>query len=240
MRDAYEILGALVRADEAADEPQIFVLYYSGEGPRIVGHPGWPEEERPPSSVEVDELEERGWVRISQAKGKGRQFAVTLAGRDAARRQAAQRFSGAARSVTLDWSTVNQVLEHFFRAYVDAGAPEHGIESEAVLSLECDPESARAALRELVRGNYLEELAEIEQMDIPLAVRPTTLTLQLFAGWPGSSSEAALDEFVVALDQAIASTSDEDKQSKLLRVRDGLLGAARDVALAYFEKKVGG
>lgn len=240
MRDPREILSALVAADEAAGEPQMIVLHYTAQGPVILGHPGWPKDREPPSSVEVDHLEERDWVRVSSAEGKGRNFAVTVAGQDAARAHARQRSAAAASAVALDWSAVNPVLEHFYDAYVEAGAPEHGVESEAVLRRTDDPGSGRAALRELVRAGYLEGLTEVEQVDIPLSVRPTPSTLQLLAGWPGSTPEAALDELVGALDQAIATTADEDKRSKLVRVRDGLLGGARDVALAYFEKKVGG
>ena len=239
MRDPREILDALVVADDAADEPQLFVLTYTAQGPVILGHPGWREEETPPSSVEVDDLEERGWVRLDSASGKGRNFAITVAGRDEARARMRRRAATAVSAVALDWSEVNPVLESFYEAYVEAGAPEYGLESEAVLRLTEDPAGARAALRELVRGGYLEELADNDGSDIPLVVRPTPLTLQLLAGWPGSSSEAALDELVAALDQAIASTSDETKRSNLVRVRDGVLGAARDVFLAYLEKRVG-
>jgi hypothetical protein len=240
MRDPREILCGLVAADEAAGEAQLFVLTYTAQGPVILGHPGWPGDERPPSSVEVDDLAERGWVRIDTVNGKGRSFAITGAGREVATARARQRSAAAVSAVALDWSAVNPVLEIFYEAYVEAGAPEHGIESETVLRRTADPAGARAALRELVRGGYLDELADAEGVDIPLVVRPTTLALQLLAGWPGSSPEAALDELVVALDQAIASSADEDRRSKLVRVRDGLLGAARDVALVYFEKKVAG
>jgi hypothetical protein len=40
------------------------------------------------------------------------------------------------------------------------------------------------------------------------------------------------------LDTAIEQTPDEERRSKLLTLRDGLVGAGRDIALAYFEKKV--
>jgi hypothetical protein len=62
----------------------------------------------------------------------------------------------------------------------------------------------------------------------------------------GSDEEEACDPYprravaLAALDDAIAATPDETERLKLVRVRDGLLGAAKDVALAYLEKKVGG
>jgi hypothetical protein len=240
MRDERDLLAALVAADRAAGEAELFVLTYTGNGPVIVGHAGWQEDAEPPSSVEVDRLAERGWVSIERAGGKGRAFAVTIHGRKSASAYARQRSAAGGAAVALDWSAVNPVLEAFYDAYTQAGAPEHGIESEPVLRTIEDPEGARAALRELVRGGYLEGLADVEQVDIPLAVRPTPATLQLLARWPGSNSEAALAELVSALDQAIETTPAGEKRSTLVRVRDGLLGAARDIALSYLEGKVGG
>jgi hypothetical protein len=240
MRDERDLLAALVAADQAADEAELFVLTYTGNGPVIIGHPGWPEDAAPPSSVEVDRLAERGWVSIERADGKGRAFAVTIHGREAASAYARQRSAAGGSAVVLDWSVVNPVLEAFYHAYTQAGAPEHGVESEPVLRTLDDPAAARASMRELVRGGYLEEVTGVDQSDIPGAVRPTPATLQLLARWPGSNSEAALAELVSALDQAIESTPAGEKRSTLVRVRDGLIGAARDIALSYLERKVGG
>jgi hypothetical protein len=240
LRDERDLLSALVAADEAAGEAELFVLTYTGNGPVIIGHRGWPEDAAPPSSVEVDRLAERGWVSIERADGKGRAFAVMIHGREAASAYSRQRSAARGSAVALDWSVVNPVLEAFYDAYTEAGAPEHGVESEPVLRMLDDPAAARASLRELVRGGYLEEITGVDQSDIPGAVRPTPATLQLLARWPGSNSEAALAELVSALDQAIESTPAGEKRTVLVRVRDGLIGAARDVALSYLERKVGG
>ncbi len=90
MRDLYDILGVLVQADEAAGEPDLFVLYYRAEGPTIIGHPGWPEDAQPPSNVEVDDLETQGSVRVASIDGNGRRFSVTGEGRRAWQVRAAQ------------------------------------------------------------------------------------------------------------------------------------------------------
>ena len=111
---------------------------------------------------------------------------------------------------------------------------------EAVLRETDNPESARAALRELVRGGYLEGLADVEQVDIPLVVRPTPLAVQQLGGWPGSTAEEVVDGLVTELSREITTTTDTETRSALVRVRDGLRGAARDVAVAWAEKKVGG
>ena len=240
MRDAYDILAALVAADEAAGEPAMFDIWYSAQGPVIIGRTGWRHDMRAPADVEIDELVERSWVRVSQAEDKGRHFAVTAAGRNAAAKRSAQLSAAKAPVVTLDWSVVSGVLKQVYEAYRAIGAPEHGVETAALINDADEPGSVRAALRELARAGYLEDLAEDDWQPAPRLVRPTPLALERVAGWPGSSAQAALDELVAALDHEIARTPDEEKRSKLSRVRDGLLGAARDVAIAYFEKKVAG
>ncbi len=239
MRDPRNILAEIVTADEAASDSQSFVLYYSASGPVIVGHPGWPENQAAPSHVEVDDLEERGWLRIETRDGTARSFALTVAGRSAAQAYQRQRDAAAVSAVALDWSAVNPVLEAFYDAYTQAGAPEYGVASGPVLAGLEDPAAGRPALRELVRGGYLEAIDEHDQSDVPSTVRPTTQTLQLMARWPASAAEAALGELVSALDEEINVTPDDEKRRKLVQVRDGLLGAARDIALRYLESKAG-
>lgn len=58
-------------------------------------------------------------------------------------------------------------------------------------------------------------------------------------GWPAGVAQESLNELVAAVDSEIDRTTDPEKQSKLRAVRDGLVGAARDIAIAYIEKKVG-
>jgi hypothetical protein len=239
-RDHSEILAELVAADEATDTSEAFVLTYTALGPVIVGHPGWPQEQNAPTTVEIDELEELGWVKITKVNGSGRVFTLTIDGRNTAKAHARQRAAADIDTVSLDWRVVTPVLDAVYAAYVAAGAPEHGVESAVVLLEIGSPKGGRAALRELVRGGYLEALTEVEQSDIPLAVRPTTSTLHLLAGWPRGTADAALGELVAALDDAIARTPMGDERSKLENVRDGLAGVARDTALAYFDKKVCG
>jgi hypothetical protein len=62
----------------------------------------------------------------------------------------------------------------------------------------------------------------------------------MFDRWPGAAAEDALNELVTVIDAEIDENSDENKRSKLASSRDLLLGAGRDVALAYFEKKIMG
>jgi hypothetical protein len=72
----------------------------------------------------------------------------------------------------------------------------------------------------------------VESAAGPRMVVPTTLTLQLEAGWPTGTAEYALNELVGAINAAIDRAGDARTRAKLERVRDGLVGVARDVVLA--------
>lgn len=233
------MLATIVAAEDASGEREPFRLWYGSGGPVILAPPKWPDDEPVPSSVEVDDLEERGWVRVYPSEGSGRGFASTVRGQEVAQAYARERAAAEASAVSLDWPSVNPVLERFLEAYESQGAPEHGVECQVVLNALDDPAGSRALVRELVRGGYLDAVNEIDQSDIPVTVRPSSVALRVMARWPETGPEAALDGLVEALNITIASTDDDAKRSKLTHIRDGLLGAGRDVALAYFEKKVG-
>jgi hypothetical protein len=233
----YEALGALVAADEAAGQPDVFVLTYTGAGPRFASHPGWPDEKPAPSHIQVDELEDHGWIRVTQRGGKGRQFAVTGDGRHAWQRHVASRTRGAAGRISLDWPASRQLLEQIHDKYLDEGAREMGVDTLPMISDDETGPATSAMIRELARGGYLD--VTFESADGPRMVRPTTQTLQMLEGWPAGAAQDALNELVAALDSEIAQTQDTEKRSKLVAVRDGLVGAARDIAIAYLEKKIG-
>lgn len=233
-----EILGRLVEADRVAGRAETFVLVFSGAGHEIIGHPGWPAGTEAPSDIEVDELADTGWVRITDRDGKSRQFAVTAAGRNTWNAHLPRMAPVAGRRVTLHWSAARPVLQRIFDLYQDAGAPEKGVDALAVAETFDDTAAAEAHIRELVRAGFLD--VPFESAHGYRLVRPAPAALQLFAGWPSSAAEDALEGLVEALDSEIEHTTDPDQRSRLERVRSGLLGAARDVAIAYFEKKVMG
>jgi hypothetical protein len=234
--DDYEVLGALVAADEAAGEPDIFVLTYTGSGPRFASHPGWPDERPAPTHIRVDELADHGWVRITQSAGKGRHFAVTGEGRRAWERHvASQRQAGPGR-VSLGWPAARQLLEQIYDRYLSEGAREMGVDTLRLIIEEPTGAAATAMIRELARAGYLD--ITFESVHGPQMVRPTSLTLQMLEGWPSGPAQDAVSELVAALDTEIAHTDDAQKRSVLVQVRDGLVGAAWNVAPAYFEKKM--
>lgn len=239
MIDLIEILGRLVEADRVSGRQDTFVLIYAGGAWEIIGHPGWAEDAKAPSNVEVDELADQGWVRVEQIDGKGRHFAVSSAGRAAWDEHVELLRSEADTSrVTLDWSSARPVLRHIFDAYQDRGAPKRGVDVLEIAQELGERAPVEAYVRELARAGYLDVITGNAAK--PRRVRPSPTTLRMLAGWPSSAAEDALGGLIHALDSEIEHTSDPDQRSRLERVRSGLLGAARDVAIAYFEKKVVG
>jgi hypothetical protein len=232
-----EILGRLVEADRAAGRSDTFVLIYTGGLNReIIGHAGWPEGMDAPTDVEVDDLADEGWVRINGRDGKGRQFAVAAAGRKAWDEHLRRLDPTPGTPVTLDWSSSGPMLHRIFEAYEAAGAPERGVHVPPLVEASDDPASAAAAARELVRDDWL-EVVHGGQGDVPVLVRPSPKALRLEAGWPGSSADAAVNALVAALEREIAVTADPEKRSALVKVCDGLIGAARDFVVAYLAAK---
>jgi hypothetical protein len=237
MKDPIEILGAFVAADEAVNEPQTFTLFHSGSGWAIAGHGGWPPDGVVPSNIQVDELAERGWVRVHQRHGNGLEFSVTGEGRRVWEKRKALLAPRTGTSVDLSWPAARAVLHQLYKQYAAQSAPEAGVETMPIVGAANDAASTKAAIRELIRDGYLVVIADNDVNDVPWVVRPTPKTLQVEEGWPGGSPEAAITDLVEALEGQIRITKDADEKSALTRVREGLLGAARDFVVAYLAGK---
>lgn len=231
------VLGRLVAADDARSEPDSFTLTYAGGEPVFAGR-RWPADTPVPSHVQIDELADSGWVRIGSYQGdKGRIFTVTNLGRQVWREHVAQRDRPPGPRVELDWPAARELLKDIYEAYLNQGAPEKGVDLLQTLT---DPEAGRRAdalVRELVRSDYLD--VTFRSADGPRAVRPARKAIEMFGGWPASSAQESLNELVAAIDTEINRTPDPDRKSKLQAVRDGLTGAAQQIAIAYIEKKIG-
>jgi hypothetical protein len=233
----YDLLGTLVAADEAAGRAQTFVITWTGPNePAFVGVSGLADDAPVPTDVQVDNMTEFGWVRVTHAAGKARHFALRAEGQRAWRNRVAE-IGHVPVPVSLDWTIARPLLRQIFEAYSDVGAPEMGVNMLPQLEDSGQGPETRALLFELARAGYLE--VTWESADGPRMVRPAIPALQMFAGWPVSAAQDVLDELTEALDTEIDRTSDSDKRSKLIAVRDGLLGAARDIAIAWAEKKIG-
>jgi hypothetical protein len=117
------------------------------------------------------------------------------------------------------WASSRDLLRTIYDLYLERGAPRRGIDALALILEHPDSNSAWAQLDELVRGGYIDRA-----MDGPgrvRLVRPSTRTLEMFAGWPATTAEDTLARLVEALTAEINGTPDEDKRTKLVRVRMG-------------------
>jgi hypothetical protein len=240
MLDDIEVLGLLVTADEVAGDPQTYVLTYTGaEGRVFVGVVGWPDDVEVPSEHQVDDLGHHGWVRISQERGRTRTFAVTSGGRRAWATHVAQQPQPGRSSqpIRLDWASARQLLETLHETFLENGGDGLGVDT---LPLTQDADGGRqtaALLNALIRDDYLD--VTMETAAGPRVVRPSAKAVRLLEGWPAGPAEAALTELVRELDDEIDRTSDEGKRSKLVALRDGLVGVGRDIAVAFIEKQIG-
>jgi hypothetical protein len=235
-RSLLDTLGLLIAADEAHGEPQTWsMMHTGGMGPRAwAGVGGWPDDAEVPSEHTIDELAERGFVRVLRIKGNGRTFAITGAGRDAWAKHQADGILDI-RAIDLTWESARTTLERIYALYRSARGPM-GV---PITQLTQDPESgaqAEAQIEHLIQAGYLE--VGRDSSAGPTHVRPTELTLQMLDGWPGSLGEEALRGLVAALNAEIEQTTDDDKRSKLIQVRDGLRGVARDLVLTYLRGDV--
>jgi hypothetical protein len=185
MREPIEVLGLLVTADQTVDEAQDWTLHYTMGGPVLPGVRGWPDGAAAPSTAEVDEMADQGWVRITAwPSGKGRHFTVTGEGRRVWQEHEQDTAFPPAdhRPAALDWETSRELLRRIYDVYVERGAPRRGIDALTLVSQHHDPNSARAQLDELMRGGYVDRA--IDRPGRVRLVRPSTRTLEMFAGWP--------------------------------------------------------
>jgi hypothetical protein len=103
-----------------------------------------------------------------------------------------------------------------------------------IVRLTQDPTSGAAAtaqIDQLIQAGYLE--VGRESANGPTHVRPKQLTLQMLDGRIGSLGDEAPPGLLAALTAEIDRTTDEDKRSKLIHVRDGLAGVAKGLFLTY-------
>lgn len=131
----------------------------------------------------------------------------------------------------LDWDTeARPVLDAVYRAYgpepSDMGVTQEAINAE----LGREPRDRRTdyVLRELEQTNWIVETMGTDQTMGPLYCKVSEKGLQLVAGWPTTTAEAAVEKLLALVDLRITEASDPEERSKWQRIRDGLLGVGRE------------
>ena len=193
--DSADALLVQLAAADAARRPDRtpFLFTKTGGMNQQVSHPGLPDDEIPCSEADVLDLEDRGYVRMTQ-RGGGTLFDVTPEGlRRAAQLDLANAAvtGGRVAEHALDWDTVVfPVLQAVERVY--SHAPNSmGVRSEDVAAeLGADVGETALYLDELVRASYLEETAQMDQFPGPAWVRLAEKGLQVTAGWPSASARS--------------------------------------------------
>lgn len=137
----------------------------------------------------------------------------------------------------LDWNT--EVLPLLEAAYGQLGTPagfadEGEVDAGALnMALGREPRDRRTTvvLRQLEASGYIRTVHENDQVPGPSVFALEDRALQLVAGWPSGSGEALLDKLLSVLDERIAAEPDEERRGRLVRLRDSLVGAGRDVVI---------
>jgi hypothetical protein len=147
----------------------------------------------------------------------------------------------------LDWNTaIIPVLE---AAYECSGEPEGfadlgEVDVDALnrrLGRERHDPGTTAALRSLKSSGYVQVTdGGPDQVDGFRLFALTDKALQLVAGWPSTTGEAALAKLVAELNERIGAEPDEEKKGKLVRLRDGVLDVGKEVAAGVLTKVLTG
>lgn len=240
--DLADVVLALRTAELAANhEPLEFHLIHSGGMERGVSDDrgAWQDDAFAPTHTQVDQLEDQGMVRVTRADGIGRMFYLTDKGRNHARLLGDRLQPKPANAVDLGWDAARPLLEAIVAAYEAGGAPEFGIDVQSVAD-DASTENAQAALLRQLRLHDLVETSGETDSTGPRWVAPTARALQLLRRWPASSAEAILDELVAALTARIEQTTDQEERTTLVRARDAVTGAARDIVIGVLSSQISG
>jgi hypothetical protein len=213
-------LERLVSAEEAGLRTgaprRSFMLMQRGGMQREVDHPGWDPSWATPTAHDIDDLVERGWVRLDAANyGTTRTFSMTVEGRLRVRRGERARADVQRIPVSMDWTLLEPALDAAIGAYENAGAPEGGIRA-ATIPL---PDGVTpAAVAELTRAGLLIECdSGVDRVEGPGFVRPSVEALRLTRGWPRDAADAAIERLVQFLLQQADATDDPEEQTRIRR-----------------------
>lgn len=200
------------------------------------------------SKGDLEELDAQGLISLSYgSKGHSGPIRVTGEGYAAIAEldRQARAESGVAvvpAGMPMDWKTeMWPVLEAVYRAYSnrpsDTGISQAAINQE--LGRGEKDEKTGLALHALERADYVRKTLDYEQATGPAFCEPTEKALQLLAGWPATSGEAAFAQLLQALDAQIESTSGEER-TRLERLREGVTEVGQGVMTGLLTRIIAG
>jgi hypothetical protein len=251
-----ELLRAIVAADLALrpDRERFRVQRVESHAGQLLSHSGFElrgeREPRECNRQDIEDLHAQGLIRLKKEPRKIRNpggaartyweewfFDVTEAGFekvDLDQRAAAEAERGPdeGASGSYDWVTeALPVLQAVYDASKSADADlgvSHKRINEALGRQSDDPQTEKVVSM-LVQGDYLERTA-FEAMGSRFC-QITEKGLQITAGWPSGAPDAAYTRLLALIDERVEEAASDEERSKWERLRDGVVGVGRDVAV---------
>jgi hypothetical protein len=196
----------------------------------------------------IDRLHSAGFIRIDYAGQYSNAIYVTEEGERVAA-EVQRLLAGDPGPIVdgpadLTWeAAARPMLTTVYEAWIARGAPSDGVLTSVVLDEFEDDDIERAArlVALLVQGDYLARVGSISTQHGPVAVTVTERGLQVVAGWPATTGEAAAGALLEALDRAIGEAPDDsDRKSKLERLRQVALDVGQGTLTEVLKHVVSG
>ncbi len=219
------LLLAIVRAyqTDVGGSRQPLMWFRSFSSGDALEHEAWPVDGPAVDGEDLSELEELGLVRIDDLGGassvRPTREAIDCVAQYERERARAER----AEPVDISWAAVRPVLHAIVELW-----ERHGASPSAAISVTAVARELNRSSDDLALTRALELLHEDEWVaadygpasDGPLSARPLAKALSGTRGWPGADARAAGERLITALDELAAVEPDEDKRTKLARLRE--------------------
>jgi hypothetical protein len=199
---------------------------------------------------DLEDLHAQGLIRLKKEKrsvqARGRlprtyweewHFDVTDAGFEKVeleQRAAAEseRIGQDGASVSYDWKTEGLPVLQAVSTASESADVDLGVSAKTINELlgrqPDDPRTDRI-LTMLVRGDYVGQT--IRAMGSSGFFQVTEKGLQVTAGWPSGAPEATYTRLLELIDERLDEAVSEEERSRWQRLRDGVVGVGRDVAV---------
>jgi hypothetical protein len=131
----------------------------------------------------------------------------------------------------LAWEeSARPVLDAVYRAVTDAGDPM-GVDQAAInaqLGRAPSDETTDRVLYELEETGWIVRTVGTDASWGPLQCKLSEKGLQLVAGWPSTTADAAVSKLLTLVELRIAEAQTPEERTRWERVRDGFLSFGRD------------
>ena len=219
------IVLAIVRAyqTDVGGGRQPLMFFPSFASGDTLEHDAWPEDGPTVGGEELEELEELGLVRIENAGSASSVRPTREAIASVAEYERERARVERAEQVDISWGAVRPVLHALVEVWERHGASLNASISVTAVAREMDRTADDLAL---IRALELLDQDGWVAADYgpsgggPLRARPLAKALSGTRGWPGADAQAAGEWLITALEELVAQEPDEEKRTKLVRLRE--------------------